>query len=67
MFLQIAMFIKNVKQEIYNNRHFHVILTPEFFDAKFITCITVCDNREEGSMQALKFGHRILILLLMLL
>jgi hypothetical protein len=26
------------------NRHFHVKLTPEFFDAKLIICITFSDN-----------------------
>lgn len=49
------VYWKRVKRKTYNNSHFNSELAPEFFDAKFIICITFSDKLEDGSMQALKF------------
>jgi hypothetical protein len=50
-----AHIYKHIKQEMYNNHHFHVKLGPEFFDAKLIICITFPDKPGEGLMQVIDF------------
>jgi hypothetical protein len=46
---------KRVKRETYNNRHFDVKPTPEFFDDKLMIYITFRDRTADGSTKALKF------------
>jgi hypothetical protein len=57
------VYRNRAKRETYNNRHFDVKLASDFFDAKFIVCITFPDKHRECSTQALKFfADRILML-----
>jgi hypothetical protein len=49
------VYRKRLKKETYNNRHFDIKATPEFFDAKSIICITFPDKLREGSTQVIGF------------